>query len=127
MSYQLSNGFRRAAARTWMDGDVSYELDLVQYRHARDSMAAQFVTEQGQLARNETDSAPVRLPGSNAEGGVYVGPKKLYDNGNYPNGFYRGFAFAKHGDIAVLILVFSPDQIPSGPLMTLLQNQLERL
>jgi hypothetical protein len=125
LTWELTHGFRRAAVQTWMDGRSSYEVDLIQYRHDKELSAADFVNDQETFAAQDTGGTAQPLPHSQEPDGVYVGPKELhYDDGT---GYYRGYGFATHGDIAVVIWVFSPSPIAAGPLTTLLQNQLERL
>ncbi|RAG81176.1 hypothetical protein DN069_34325 [Streptacidiphilus pinicola] len=126
MKYQLEHGFRRAAVQTWMQGSVSYEVDLIQYRHDKEESTQQFIQDQVQYATTDTNvSMPLTLPHSTAEYGVYAGPKVLHhDDGS---SYYRAYGYAAHGDVVVVIYVFSPDRIAPAPLLTLLQNQMERL
>ncbi|WP_052440786.1 hypothetical protein [Streptacidiphilus anmyonensis] len=126
MKYQLSHGFRRAAVQTWMQGDVSYEVDLIQYRHDQEASVDQFILDQEQYATTDTGAAQaLAFPHTTSEFGVYAGPKELHhDDGS---GYYRGFGYAGHGDVCVVIYVESPNRIAPGPLLTLLENQMERL
>ena len=126
LKYQLEHGFRRAAVQTWMQGSVSYEVDLIQYRHDKEESTQQFIQDQVQYAREDAwASLPLTLPHSTAEYGVYAGPHVLHHTDG--SSYYRAYGFAAHGDVVVEVMVFSPDRIAPAPLLTLLQNQMERL
>jgi hypothetical protein len=127
MRYQLAKGLRRVAVTTWMQGADSYEVELIQYRHDQGYSPSSFVEDQSTYASDNVGGAGyyTQIPDSSITGGVYAGHKQL----QYPDGtgYYRGYGMAVHGDIVVMIYVYSPHQIDGKPLMNLLQSQLERL
>ncbi|SEK69527.1 hypothetical protein [Streptacidiphilus jiangxiensis] len=125
MRYELSHGFRRAAVQTWMQGSVSYEVDVIQYRHNDETAPNQFVLDGENYARQDAAAQLQMLPHTAGQYGVYAGTKALTRSDG--STYYRGYGFAAHGDLCVQILVFSPNPVDAKPLMTELQNQMERL
>jgi hypothetical protein len=123
----LSRGFRRAAVSTWLEGDVSYRINLIQYEHDSENVAEQYVQSQDSYRLNRVGGGAYRtaIPGTE-DGAVYDGPKQQqYDDGS--GSYYGAYALARHGDLAVEIFVTSPNRIDQATVMHLVQSQLERL
>jgi hypothetical protein len=125
--WMLKSGFRRVAGTTWMEGQASYEVDLIQFNDDSEASAASYVSSQGTYAGSAADgSMPATAVPDTVDGEVYAGGGAIPDSGG-PGSYYRGIGLAVHGDIAVVIWVYSPNPVSEQPLMALVQSQLERL
>lgn len=122
--WQNSLGFRRMAQATWVVGDTGYEVDLIQYAHAEEGSAAEYVQDQdfnGPVPEGVTRSV---VPGT-VNGWVKQddNPQHAGDGSTY----FSTEAMARHGDIAVQIYVTGPRPTDSRIASDLMQRQLERL
>src|SRR5581483_3901347 len=125
--WQLSRGFRRAAVSTWLQGNVSYRINLIQYEHDSENVTEQYIQGQDSYFSDDVGGAGYRtsIPGTE-DGAVYDGPKQQqYDDGS--GSYYGAYALARHGDLVVEIFVSSPNRVDQATVMHLVQSQLERL
>lgn len=118
------NHFRRVAQADWSKGSESTAIHLVQYSQDGKTAAHTEVTDQESYGPEYTGGTAVDVPGT-SDGQVFPGRKDLSHAGEAS--YYEGRAYAAHGDIAVEMFVNSAHPVSAQALLTLLQNQLERL
>ncbi|MEY9870752.1 hypothetical protein ABH931_000206 [Streptacidiphilus sp. MAP12-33] len=120
----LQDGFRRAAEAEWMQGDTSYQIVLLQFQKQDEANATKEVSDQEGYAKTSCGGDGVAVPGTE-NGQAFAGTTGHSDGGG--NTYYQGRGFARHGDIVVEVYVAGGSQISSQSVMSVLQNQLERL
>ncbi|MFJ5834786.1 hypothetical protein [Streptomyces sp. NPDC093089] len=124
MGFQLRQGIRRIASRSWRSGeDRQVTVNLLQYRPGPQIGALEFVEDQLSYAREDSGNPGEELKGSgNGRYFVYEVRREA--------GFldvYEARAFAQRGDIAIEIFMFDTRKIAEKDIRSLAERQLERL
>jgi hypothetical protein len=122
--YLLHNGFRRAAEADWYQGDISFQLVLVQFQKQNEGNAVSALTDELGYAKTYCGGDAVPVPDTE-NGAVFAGTTSHSDAGG--GTYYQGRGFARHGDIVVEVYVDGGSRIPAQSVMSVLQSQLERL
>ncbi|MFJ1864134.1 hypothetical protein ACIOD1_05840 [Streptomyces sp. NPDC088097] len=120
--------FRRSVTRTWTEGDIVVEAQLVQFKdhHGADKVQrgqSDFMSE-----KKYAGNPGVAIPGFPAElGHVWVYSDTFEEPGYYP--IREARAIARRGDIVLQIFYVdrSAGNIPEADVIDLAKRQLERL
>ncbi|MFF8804729.1 hypothetical protein [Streptomyces omiyaensis] len=125
LQFQLENGVRRVAARSWEKGNRSVGVELVQYRPGSEIGAREFVEDQQRYASGDGEAgyAGEPLKGS-SDGLFYVYP--VQRKAGYLD-LYEARAYAQRGDLAVAVVIFDTRKIAEKDIRSLAEQQLGRL
>ncbi|MFG3042740.1 hypothetical protein ACGFYZ_38165 [Streptomyces sp. NPDC048330] len=126
MEFQLEQGVRRIATRSWRVGAYRHvTVNLLQYRPGSQIGALNFVEDQIAFAADEDQAGTggEELKGS-GNGRSFLYPVER--EAGYLD-LYEARAFAQRGDIAMEIMIFDTKKIAEKDIRSLAERQLERL
>ncbi|MFD8010235.1 hypothetical protein [Streptomyces sp. NPDC058955] len=125
LQFQLEQGIRRVAARSWETGDRIVTVELVQFRSGSEIGALAFVEDQQGFASRDDEAgyAGDEVKGS-TNGRYYVHPVKREPG--YLD-YYEARAYIQRGDIAIAIAIFDTRKIAKKDIRSLAERQLGRL
>ncbi|WP_051717026.1 hypothetical protein [Streptomyces sp. NRRL F-5727] len=125
LQFQLEQGIRRVAARSWETGDRVVTVELVQFRPGSEIGALAFVEDQQDFAARDDEAGydGDAVKGS-TNGRTYVYP--VHREAGYLD-LYEARAYVQRGDIAVAVAIFDTRKIAKKDIRSLAERQLGRL
>ncbi|MDV9192448.1 hypothetical protein R6L23_30305 [Streptomyces sp. SR27] len=126
LDFQLEQGFRRAAVRTWQSGEHRWvKIELTQYRSNSGMGAYEHVRMQQGIAMSEGKSGSIGEPVKGSGNGRYfVYP--VDRRAGYLDD-YDARAFIQRGDIAITVIISDTRKISGDEIRSLAERQLGRL
>ncbi|MEV4427341.1 hypothetical protein AB0K23_18500 [Streptomyces sp. NPDC049602] len=126
LEFQLDQGIRRIATRTWRVGEYKrVEINLVQYRATSGNGALEHVKRQQSIAIGEGKAESLGEPVKGSENGRYF-LYPVHREAGYMDQ-YEARAFIQRGDIAITILMSDTRKIAENEIRSLAERQLGRL
>ncbi|MED7825094.1 hypothetical protein [Streptomyces chiangmaiensis] len=121
----VGDEFRRAAITGWEVGDSdTVEILLIQFRQEEGVAAADSAADGQYWGRSQDGTQSWNIPGT-GDGMAYVHTVPERETGYLP--LYNAEAYAWRGDIAMEITVYSSKPISKKTIMSLAEQQMERL
>ncbi|MEZ0064238.1 hypothetical protein ABIA32_000216 [Streptacidiphilus sp. MAP12-20] len=122
--WMLAHGFRRAVQVSWNQGNRDVVIELVQFQKANEADVKSDLQDLQSYAGKECGSDPVPVPDT-GDSKVYPGNvSHSYSDGST---YHYGCGYARHGDILVDVHVYDQGQVAAQDVMSIIQNQMERL